>query len=568
MPVTKRDAPGVLPDAAKDIYVGAFNASYEDTCKNRSDRDACASKIAWAAVKKKYQKSGDNWVPKAALVDVELVITKASLQEDGTMRWQATVSDVGPDASGERTSLALFQDWIERVEKGVTMSFLPPPALPFLGVSHYPRLDGFGEAGATEKMYVDGKQFKAGGLFLDSPVGKAVFETLRAELDMVKRGEAVEQPIRISAAWWDLEHSHGDFVFTRRSLTDLCPMCTQGAGNKVYLKGQPDHWASTRVPIHPRTSLALEEKSMPKIKRRDDAASIVGDELADELENEAQRLVGKSETEDGAPSLVVKSEPDTRDDPGEAGVEKMYDEAYYLLGGALSMADAEAFIETQKMMDQLYTNWDLFRMVADNIFSAPADVDKVEALSKVVKEFGDRVATLKANISDAYLLQPVTRSNVMTDQAQPMAQNAPTTPPVAAVNDPAAVLGTAVKAALENPALTREARLGAIQDALNSYAGAVKAQLDAVAPPAPGEEIAAAIEKSLGGFAEKLDLLLAKLDARAATPQPQATPQQKSFAPSGPVQPQTQPDLPVSPVTGQPSALTARIRRSVGIQSG
>jgi cation transport regulator len=564
MPITKRDAPGVLPDAAKDIYVGAFNASYEDTCKDRSDRDACASKIAWAAVKKKYQKSGDNWVPKAALVEVELVITKASLQADGTMRWQATVSDVGPDATGERTSLALFRDWIERMEKGVTVSFLPPPTLPFLGVSHYPRLDGFGEAGITEKAYVDGKQFKAGGVFLDSPVGKAVFETLRAELDMVKRGEAVEQPVRISAAWWDLEHSHGDFVFTRRSLTDICPMCIQGVGDKVYLRGQPDHWASTRVPIHPRTSLALEEKSMPKIKRRDDAASIVGDDLADELEGKAQQLVGKSEAEEDTPGLVVKSEPDTEGDPSKAGVEEvMYD---IPLGGALSMADAEAFIEAREVMDRLYTNWDLFRVVADNIFSAPADVDKVDALSRVVREFGDRVATLKANISDAYLLQPVARSNAMTDQAQPVAQPAPTTPPVAAVNDPAAVLGTAVKAALENPQLTREARLGAIQEALNTYAGTVKARLDAVAPPAPGEEIAAAIEKSLGGFAEKLDLLLAKLDARAATPQPQATPQQKSFAPSGPVQPQAQPDLPVSPVTGQPSALTARIRRSVGIQ--
>ena len=65
MPITKKDAPGTLPDRAKEIYVSAFNSAYEDTCKERSDRDACAGKIAWSAVKTKYKKKGDKWVRKA-----------------------------------------------------------------------------------------------------------------------------------------------------------------------------------------------------------------------------------------------------------------------------------------------------------------------------------------------------------------------------------------------------------------------------------------------------------------------------------------------------------------------
>ena len=147
----------------------------------------------------------------------------------------------------------------------------------------------------------------------------------------------------------------------------------------------------------------------------------------------------------------------------------------------------------------------------------------------------------------------------MTDQVtQEVTQEQPV------VNDPAAVLGTAVKAALDNTKLSREDRLEAIQEALNSYAGAVKAELDAVAPPAPGEEIVVAIEKSMSALAEKLDLLIAKLDNRPTQPVQQAVPQQKSYTPGGPVQPQPS-GLPTSPVTGQPSSLRALIERSVGM---
>ena len=144
MPITPKDAPGTLPADGKKIFVSAFNAAYDDTCETRNDRDACASKIAWSAVKKKYAKRGDKWVPKAALAGVELIITKASLLKDGTMRWMATCSDTGVDATGERTSLSLFEDWIQRADNGKGVDWLPPPRVPFLGLSHYPSLDGEG----------------------------------------------------------------------------------------------------------------------------------------------------------------------------------------------------------------------------------------------------------------------------------------------------------------------------------------------------------------------------------------------------------------------------------------
>lgn len=499
----------------------------------------------------------------AALVSTDLIITKASVQEDGSLRWQVTASDTTPDNTGERTSMALFTDWIERIEKNTVLPYLSVPAMPYLGISHYPKLGGLGEAGCTERMWVDGKCFKADGVFLADdghPLGPVLFQAVRDERELVKRGGEIEKPIRISAAWWDLQHSHGDFTFTRRSLSEMCPMCVKGVGDKVYLAGQLHHFASTRVPIHPGTSLSLEEKAMTKTTRRADAASIVGDENADELEKAAQEIVGKSEAEGDGPSLVVKADPD-----GADVVEKMHEDEWRPFGGATSLDEAESFIETQELVEEMWTQWDMFNSVMMNILDMyPEDGElesdlnqrKLGALRAAADQFSQSVNAIKANVVDAYLLQPVQRGETMTDQTQ--GQQAPT-------NDLEAQLGVTIKAALENPQLNREGKLAAIQGALNGYTETIKAQLDAVAPPVPGEQIAAAIEKSLGGVAEKLDMLLAKFDARATAPQPQQVPQQKSFAPGAPLPQQGQPQFPTSPVTKQVSPLTAMIRRSVGI---
>jgi cation transport regulator len=575
MPITKKDAPDVLPDGAKTIFVSAFNAAYDDTCETRNDRDECASKIAWSAVKAKYTKSGGEWVPKAAIVNVNLTITKASVQKDGTMRWCATCSDTEPDGTGERTSLPLFRDWIERTESGNGVDFLPAPRVPFLGLSHYPDLGGVGEAGVTQKMYVDGKQFKAAGVFqADNPLGKALFEAVRSELEAVKKGGEIEQPIRISAAWWDLEHSHGKFVFARRSLFDTCPMCAEGAGGKQYLRGQLDHFAATRVPINPRTALGLEEKSMAT--RQEDAASIVGDELAEELEEKAKELVGKSETvQEG---LVVKADEADSEQP-EPTEQKMYaDEGEWQpMGGAMSFAEAEAYVQAEEKMDRLWTNWDIFDSAFYNIMNAPVEVDKVEATKKLVGEFNERVQAIKANVTDAFLVAQATVSTTAgaqpakaqtvdggeIDMSEETTNETAEETPTFDATDPAATLGTAVKSALDNGDLTREGKLTAVQEALNSYAESVKAELDVVAPPAPGEEVVEAIEKSFGALADKLDLLIAKLGSQPA--QPSQVPQQKSYVPTGPVKPQSEPQLPVSPITGEPSSLRAMIERSVGM---
>lgn len=50
----------VLPPHAQDIYRAAFNSVWDEY-----SREEPAHKVAWSAVKKRYQKEGDKWVEKA-----------------------------------------------------------------------------------------------------------------------------------------------------------------------------------------------------------------------------------------------------------------------------------------------------------------------------------------------------------------------------------------------------------------------------------------------------------------------------------------------------------------------
>jgi transcriptional regulator with XRE-family HTH domain/cation transport regulator ChaB len=270
MPIGIDKAPKTLPKAAKTLWVDTFNGVFENCDGSEKECDARAAKVAWSQIKGKYRKVKDEWILRKseAYQDVLLTITKASLQPDGSVRWQAVASDTGKDRSEERTSLGLFQDWIDRITYKADIPYLPAPKMPFLGVSHYPALDGFGEAGITRRMFIDGNAFKVDGVFnADSTIGQKLLDAVKTELALVKKGEHPDKPIRISAGWWDIQHYHedSDFLFTRQALADKCPLCEQSqTSDKVYKAGQLDHFAATRVPMNPRTNLKLEEKSVGK----------------------------------------------------------------------------------------------------------------------------------------------------------------------------------------------------------------------------------------------------------------------------------------------------------------
>lgn len=51
-----------LPPHAQDIYRAAFNNAWQ----RYAGREETAHRIAWAAVKRRYRKSGEKWVAIAA----------------------------------------------------------------------------------------------------------------------------------------------------------------------------------------------------------------------------------------------------------------------------------------------------------------------------------------------------------------------------------------------------------------------------------------------------------------------------------------------------------------------
>jgi cation transport regulator len=58
-----------LPKHAQEIYRAAFNHAWEqykdpDDRYGNDDRETVAHKVAWSAVKGKYEKRGDGWVEK------------------------------------------------------------------------------------------------------------------------------------------------------------------------------------------------------------------------------------------------------------------------------------------------------------------------------------------------------------------------------------------------------------------------------------------------------------------------------------------------------------------------
>jgi transcriptional regulator with XRE-family HTH domain len=253
------------------------------------------------------------------------------------------------------------------------------------------------------------------------------------------------------------------------------------------------------------------------------------------------------------------------------------------LGGATSMKDAQDFIETKEKFGKLRSHWDVFQTVVGNIMASDDEAvpDKIKAMGQAVKDLGGQIDTLKAGLSDAFLIQESAAAyeDAEEDDIEYYEDDNEVQIMTEEIQHPADQLKAAVDLALENKALTGADREAAVQEAFNQYAEGVQAQLVEADPASQADQIAGAIKGALADvlapLAEQVGLLTAKM-GNVETPQPQGVtqmhevyvPQQKSMmAPAvtpQPVQPQPG-GMPVSPVTGKPSSLTAKIRKSVGL---
>ncbi|MGB6679740.1 MAG: hypothetical protein WBF08_00270 [Candidatus Bathyarchaeia archaeon] len=308
---------GTLPKEGEAIHKKVYKEALLGTCKGKKDAEACAAKIAWKAVSNAgFVKDAEgNWSKKSAVQEFSLTIKSATVdKETGERRWRADNSNTEDDKAGDNMTQELFTSFLDRIEKKE-----PPPeeytsdfwqgGIPYLSLSHYPDMNGDAIPGDVSAIYVDGKYLKSKGLMNDTPLGNATWKALIDELQKVKAGEEVNDKIRMSIAFLDYKHRHksNDYIFERSSSNEICPECLveliRGEfPGKSFMDGLLIHLAMTRVPMNEDTTIdpdMLEERSMTT--RKKDAASIVGDELAEELEAKAKE-VGKSE------ALVIKAE--------------------------------------------------------------------------------------------------------------------------------------------------------------------------------------------------------------------------------------------------------------------
>lgn len=254
-----------------------------------------------------------------------MIISKSSLY-NGEMRWSAVNSDTDWDLYGERMTLELYKGMIAKIKSNV-----PPPepfaelvtsdywkgGMPYLSIAHYSDGNGNAVPGDVRELFIDGNQLKAKGTLHETPLGKAVWKSLKQD-EVNYKNDAETDRIRISIAFLDLAHKHGEdgAIFRRKSFTDVCPECKRGVTEKIYVDGYLVHLALTRVPVNPRT--IFEEDIMAKksnIKtKQDDALSILGDPtLVQEvekstLEMKSDVLIEMSEAEPEAEVAPVVEE--------------------------------------------------------------------------------------------------------------------------------------------------------------------------------------------------------------------------------------------------------------------
>lgn len=495
----------------------------------------------------------------------DMIITKASHNiKTGKKRWAAVASDTDLDSFGDRMSIPLFKNFVDRINSGEAA---PGPLQskswkggnPYLGISHYLDLDGYGMAGESAAVYIDGNRLKAKGSFTDNEIGRAAYTAVKAD---IVNDVPYDERIRISIAFVDWEHMHGDKLFTRRSLSDSCDLCAAGVGDKMYTKGQLIHLALTRVPSNKRTPVWVEEKSMTTM--REDALSVLKDEdLVNELEkrsNKNRALARKAGVEEIAEGAVI-----VRD---ESEVVK----AGYYYGGATDLDGAEKYLTDQKKVYEVLDTFGMLNGVLQNILEDESIADRPAAISSVVGQFKDRVdeavkrslAVRAAHVvikSEEEASEMAKEVVTKTETPAPEPAPAPEPEPVPAPLDAAfAQLKTRVKdfdktAPVEN-------RYQGIQEALGALASVIKAEVEGqvAKTPASGADIEQAVARGVSSalqpIAEQLAMLAAKSSAnptaRPNVPAPRATQPSEFLRGASEAKPV--------------SSITKMVRKSVGLR--
>lgn len=320
----------------------------------------------------------------------------------------------------------------------------------------------------------------------------------------------------------------------------------------------------------PMKAESKEDDLPPFLKKKKDKTDGKDKEDDEEYKN------GKEE-KSGAVIDLSTLDPSIRDKVlqalSEGVVEKMYldedmlrDSAkveYRPFAGATSLGEAQAYIESQEMMDSVMDNWSMLQGVMSNILNlqpeeGEMDSDlnrrKIEALKTAMAEFSDRVAALKAGLSDAYLIHPVTQPDSGQETIEsPKIERSQT---MTTQNNDAILAQADIQAIVQNSKLSREEKQAALQEVLNNTAQALRSELDRANPPDVSKLVSEQIQQSLAPLTEQLSLIAARLN-QSAQAQPAQPVQRSSSQPPATAL--------TGPAPGKPLSIKAAVAKSLGM---
>jgi len=224
--------------------------------------------------------------------------------------------------------------------------------------------------------------------------------------------------------------------------------------------------------------------------RHIDAASIVGEDLAEELETKSQELVGRTGPQSDPAALVLKDAKDfppaSEEEGGDmaTGTASEQDtaegepaKAHY--GGAVTLSDAEAFLVRERGEDALLGDWDMLASVLINV----AGEEHGPAIQKQLRDFQSRLdimavkalANLQAKEASMDKANDATEDQVESVAGDPEAE----AQPEGHVLDEAMLeLRTAFDEALETP-VDANSRLRMIQPAMKTLGDAIMSTVNA-----------------------------------------------------------------------------------------
>jgi hypothetical protein len=380
----------------------------------------------------------ENGVPKidiedSGIAEFSMFIDKAVYnKESQELRWHMVASDTDEDSYDDNMTLELFEKFLSRIESQER----PPEKYcsefwdggePYLSISHYSDQNGAAVPGEVQCSYIDGEKFKAKGTFFKNRLGMACFDAINADKQGVRKSdnEELDHPVRVSIAFLDYKHEHksNGKIFIRESLDDVCPHCilealTNTGEGKKYLDGHLIHYGMTRIPVNKRTDMEV-SKSMAT--RKDDAKSIVGDELAEKMEENETTF--RSE-------LVIKSEEETEEvgavevvDKVEEVPEVVEEEPKHILQESVDALLA-SYTEVSKSELDLDAKLEILQRPLENLANVTraslegrtvAEVQKNDAIDELRQEVAGQFAEISQQLQ--ILSQAITdKSNVQDTQ--------------------------------------------------------------------------------------------------------------------------------------------------------